>query len=183
MSMSQPTSLGARVKHELREYAILAAYLYVCFGALIFFKAAILGGVGISFLPLGLAAVKALILGKFILLGKAVRLGDRGERRSVVSAIITKALLFAGLLIVLSILEEVVIALIHGEAVGAALAAHLGDKLPETLATSLLMLLILLPYIAFQELDRALGGDTLGKLFFRHRNSAAIDGTGRGQAG
>jgi hypothetical protein len=176
MSMSQHTSLGARVKHELREYAILAAYLYACFGALILFKAAILGEVGVSFLPLGLAAVKALVLGKFILLGQAVHLGDRGERRSVASAIFIKALLFVGLLIVLSIVEEVVIALIYGEAVGAALAAHLGDKLPETLATSLLMLLILIPYIAVQELDRALGGDILGKLLFRRGTRSEIDG-------
>lgn len=168
--------MGQRLKHELREYAVVAVYFYVCFVALLLFKAAILDGVGMPYLPLGVAAVKALILGKFVLLGQAVRLGDRHEQHSVALAIIYKALLFAGLLIVLSIVEEAVMTLIHGEALGAGLAAHLGEKLPEMLATSLIMLLILIPYIAFKEIDRALGEDTLGKLLFRRRNTPTSAG-------
>lgn len=169
MSLNKPTALGERLKHELREYTVLVVYLYVCFVALVLFKAAILVGVGMSYLPLGLAAVKALILGKFVLLGQAARLGDGHVRNSVALAIVYKALLFVGLLFVLSMAEDAVIALIHGEAVGASLAAHLGSKLPETLAKCLVMLLFLIPYIAFQEIDKALGEDTLGKLLFRRR--------------
>ena len=163
----------------MREYAVLAAYLYVCFAALLLFKATILGGVGMSYLPWGLAAVKALILGKFILLGQAFRLGDRHERRSIALAIVYKALLFLGLLIVLSLVEETVIALIHGEAVRASLAAHLGNQLPQALAMSFVMLLILIPYIAFREIDAALGDGTLGEFLFRRRIGPEITGTAR----
>lgn len=59
-----------RVVHELRQYAVISAYLYVCFGALLLYKTAILNGQGISYAPYGIAAIKALILGKFILLGR-----------------------------------------------------------------------------------------------------------------
>lgn len=169
MSTSKTATLGERLKHELREYLFLAAYLYVCFGALVLYKSAILAGVGVSYLPFGFAAVKALVLGKFMLLGQAARLGDGQQRQSIAVVIIYKAALFVGLLIAMSIVEEVVVALIHSEAVGASLAAHLGEKLPETLATCLLMLLVLIPYIAFQEIGKALGKEDLGRLLFRRR--------------
>jgi hypothetical protein len=61
--------------HELREFLLLAAYLYVCFSALVLYKMAILDAQGISFSPFGLPIVKALLLAKFIMLGHAVRLG------------------------------------------------------------------------------------------------------------
>jgi hypothetical protein len=65
-------TFAQKLKHELREYALLSAYLYVCFGALILYKMAILGEVGVSYTLAGLAAIKALILAKFILLGHGV---------------------------------------------------------------------------------------------------------------
>ena len=41
----------------------------MCFAAILLYKSAILSSIGEHFLPLGLAAGKALILGKFVLLG------------------------------------------------------------------------------------------------------------------
>jgi hypothetical protein len=41
-----------------------------------FYKATILGSVGIQFAPFGLAAVKALILGKFILVMEDLKIGE-----------------------------------------------------------------------------------------------------------
>ena len=74
-------TIAQRAKHELREYALLSLYLFICFGALILYKAAILGEEGISYLPSGLAAIKALILAKFIMLGQMIRLGDRRRKQ------------------------------------------------------------------------------------------------------
>lgn len=176
MSLDKPSTVGERLRHELRQYAVLVAYLYVCFVALFLFKAAILSEVGMSYFPLGVAAVKALILGKFVLLGQAARLGDRHERHIVALAIAYKALLFVGLLVVLTMVEETVVALIHGTAVSASMAAHLGSKFPETLATCLVMLLILIPYFGFREVERALGEDTLTRLLRGRLTAPEING-------
>jgi len=78
-------SLARNVSHELWQFAIIAGYLYVCLGALILFKTAILRGEGISYAPFGVAAVKALVLGKFILLVHAVGLGDRFKKRKPIT--------------------------------------------------------------------------------------------------
>jgi hypothetical protein len=175
MSINYAATIADRLKRELREYAVLSAYLYVCFGAIILYKTAILGGAGISFTPFGLAAVKALILGKFILLGQAVRLGDRYDRRRIVYVIAYKALLYLLLLIVLSVLEEAVVGLIHGQTIAASLAEHLAGRLPQILATSLIMLLVLVPYLASNEVNAALGEGRLWALLFEHRAGPQSD--------
>jgi hypothetical protein len=42
--MPSAVKIQGPLGRELRQYAIVAAYLYVCFGALILYKAAILSG-------------------------------------------------------------------------------------------------------------------------------------------
>jgi len=70
-------TLGQRAVHEFKEMAILAVYLYVTLGAVILMKTAVLHDAGISFTPWGLAAVKALVLAKFMLIGRAMKIGER----------------------------------------------------------------------------------------------------------
>jgi hypothetical protein len=159
-------TFAQKLKHELREFFLLAAYLYVCFVALVLYKAAILGGAGVSYLPYGLPVIKALILAKFILLGHAIGLGERFRTRRVVHVIVAKALLYLALLIVLSIVEEAVAGVIHGWTIAASLAELGGGTLPQIFATSLIILLVLIPYLASRELDIALGEGRLWEVLF-----------------
>jgi hypothetical protein len=48
-----------RVMHELTEFAILTAYLYVTLGAVILMKASVLHDQGVGFVPWGTAILKA----------------------------------------------------------------------------------------------------------------------------
>lgn len=148
------TSLKERAAEELRNYAIVAAYLYVCLGAILLYKTALLREEGVAFLPHGLAAIKALILGKFILIGEAVGVGSRVQPRSLASAIATRSVLFFVLLIALSVVEELVVGKVHGRSFAATVAEFRAHAGLEMLATSLLMLLVLVPLIAFKELRR-----------------------------
>lgn len=170
MPVGKSAAVAQRLKHELRHFLLLAAYLYVCFGALILYKAAILGAQGVTYLPLGLPIIKALVLAKFMLLGKAIRLGERPSSR-VIHRIAYKALLYLLLLIVLSALEEGILGLVHGRSIAATIAEVGGDKLPQILATSLVMLLILVPYIAVTEIDSALGTGKLRETLFKNRTA------------
>lgn len=144
-------SLKERAREELRNYAVVAAYLYVCFGAILFYKMALLREEGVAFLPHGLAAIKALILGKFILIGEAVGVGKHVQSRSLVSAIAAKTVLFFLVLIVLSVVEELVVGKVHGHSLAEIIAEFREHSGLELLASSLLVLLILIPLIAFKE--------------------------------
>jgi hypothetical protein len=161
-------SLGQRARHELIAYLAVSGYLLIWFSAVMFYKSTILGSVGIHFAPFGLAAVKALILGKFILVLEALRLGERGKGSRVLALdILREALLFTLVLIVLSIVEELIVGHFHGREAREAIAEIGGGTIPQAIATSILMFLVLLPYLAFRRL--ALMHGALPELLFKRR--------------
>ena len=162
-------TLAQTAWREFTELAGICAYLYVCFGALIFYKASILHSQGVEFVAYGLALGKALILGKFVLVAHALGIGDRNKPRRLALAILFKSLAFALLLIVLSVVEEVIVGFFKGRQLQEVLREIGGGTLPQLLATSFLILLIMIPYIAFREISAALGEGKLLKLLTERR--------------
>ena len=147
-------SLAQKARDELRHYALVAGYLYVCFAALLLYRAALLQQDGLAALPHGFAVIKALVIGKFLLIGDAVGLGQRVTTATLASRIAIRSLLYFALLLVLTMIEELVVGLVHGRTV-AQIAAELNGQSPqEILAKCLIMLLVLIPLIAFQQLRR-----------------------------
>jgi hypothetical protein len=157
------TSIPARLREELRDYAVVAGYLYVCLAVIAFYRAAILRDVGVTFSPLGFALVKALVLGKFALLGKAAGLGDR-VGGTVQARIAWKSVLFALLLIALSAVEELVVAWLHTGSFRAAVAEVAALHVLTVLADEAVLLLVAIPLLTAVELSRALGPGRLGQL-------------------
>jgi hypothetical protein len=158
-----------RAAHELKELAIVAVYLYITLGAVIVMKTAVLHDQGISFAPWGVAAVKAVLLAKFILLGRAMKIGERYTARPLIWPTLHKAFAFLVLLVVLTVIEEVVVGLFRHQSAAASLGELFGAKLYETLAGILIVLLVLIPYFAFHVLDEALGEGRLARMFFVER--------------
>jgi hypothetical protein len=163
-SNGQSASIGQRLMAELRRYGLVSAYLYVCFGAILLYKSAILTEAGQHYLPFGVAAVKALVLGKFVLIGEMAGVGSRTGSGGFLSRVARQSLLLLLVLIALTAVEEFVVALIHGRTAGEAASALAGLLRPEVLASTLLMLLILVPLVVVTELSRALGPGGLRRL-------------------
>ncbi len=157
-------TLAEKAKREMIRYLTISSYLYVCFGALILYKAAILHAEGLPFAAFGLAGAKALILGKFMLLAETFKFGERAKFDRVAAQILAKSLMFALLLIVLSFIEEVIVALIHGEKAKDVAAIFAGGTLPQLLASTLLMVMIMVPYFAFGEISASMGKGKLVRL-------------------
>jgi hypothetical protein len=163
-------SLAERARHELIAYAVIVAYLYVCFGALLFFKMAVLTDAGVSYAPFGFAAIKALVLGKFLLLLHSTRIGKRAGRMSrPISAIAWQALLFAALLVILTVIEELIVGTIEGKSPMAIISELADGSLIEAAATSLLMVLVLTPYFAMREINSELGDGVLLRMLMTPR--------------
>lgn len=155
-----------RMKDELKEYGAVCLYLYVCLGALLLYKAALLRAEGVSYTSYGLAVIKALILGKFMLIGHALRIGERYRDEPLIYPILRKSFVFLGLLFVLDVIEEVISGMIHGRSLQASLSEVAGGTWLQILATCLLFFLILLPYFAYREISRSLGEGGLTRLLF-----------------
>jgi len=151
-------NLARRVEHELIAYLGVSGYLFVWFSALLFYKATILQSVGIAFAPFAFAAIKALILGKFILALEALKIGEHGKGGGVlIVEIAAKALFFTLLLTVLSIIEEVIVGHLHGREAKEVVAEMGGGTLQGAIATGVLVFLVLIPYLGFRRLALTYG--------------------------
>jgi hypothetical protein len=162
-------TLAQKARREMIRYLAISTYLYVYFGALLFYKASILQSQGVEFAAYGLALGKALILGKFILAAHALKIGDRNKPSRLALEIVWKSFLFALLLIVLSVIEELIVGFFHGRRAQVILSEIAGGTLMQVLATSLLILLIMIPYFAIREISARLGEGQLLRLLTERR--------------
>jgi hypothetical protein len=158
-------TLHQRAIHELKEFAILTVYLYITLGAVILMKTAVLHTQGIEFSPWGIAIVKAAVLAKFMLIGNAMKIGER-HTGPLIWPTLHKAFAFLLLLVILTLIEESVVGLFHHQSIAASLGGLVGSRLEETLAGYLIMLLVLIPYFAFRVLGDVLGEGKLARMFF-----------------
>jgi hypothetical protein len=160
-------SIGKRATRELKEF--IAAYFYVCFTALAYLKAAILQAQGIACAPFGFAAVKALICAKFMSTGHAMHLGERYRKQALIWPTLHGSFVFLALLIVLTVLEELTVGYLHHHAFADSIVDIGGGTLHQAIATSIILLLILIPSFAFHSLAEVVGGRVLFRLFFEPR--------------
>jgi hypothetical protein len=165
-------ALQQRAAHELREFTVIAIYLFICFAALTNMKAAILHAQGVAFSPYGPAAIKALLLAKFISVGNALKLGRKFKNQGLIWLTLYKSLVFFALLLSLDALEEITVGLIHHRSIGQSILAIAGGTLDELVAASFVMLLILVPFFAFRTLGEVVGEDKLVRVFLHARPAA-----------
>jgi hypothetical protein len=167
---SAKVSIRTRAIQELREFAVIAAYLYICFMALAYLKSAILQAHGIAYAPFGFAAVKALICAKFVLVGRALHVGERFKTMPLIWPTLYRSLAFLALLLVLNVLEEVIVGVIHHRAVTDAVSDIGGGTIDQLIATSFVVLLVLIPFFAFRALGEVVGERNLVRVFFSQRH-------------
>ena len=165
-------AIAKRATDELREFVVIAAYLYICFTAILYLKASILKADNIEFAPFGLAAVKALICAKFVSVGHMLHVGERFKSLPLIWPTLYKSASFLVFLIVLNALEEIVAGFLRHRTVADSLAEFGGGTLDQLIATSIVGLLVLVPFFAFRTLGEAVGERNLVRVFLYPRHSA-----------
>ena len=106
-----------------------------------------------------------------MLVGRAMKIGERYSTRPLIWPTLHKASAFLILLVVLTIIEEVIVGLFHHQSVAASLDELIGAKLDETLAGIVILFLVLIPYFAIRVLSEELGEGGLARMFFVDRTS------------
>ena len=167
--------LRERAVGELREFTVIAVYLWVCFTALAYLKFAILEAHGIAFAPFGFAAIKAVICAKFVSLGHALHMGERFKKQALIWPVLHKSLVFLLLLLVLNVAEEAVVGWMHGRSLADLLNEIGGGTRDQMIATTIIMLLILIPFFMFRALTEVVGERTMVRLFFEPRRAVPRD--------
>jgi hypothetical protein len=158
--------LKTRVRHEFEEYLLVSAYMISFIGAFTLYRHLILAEYGIYF-SYGSAIIEGLILGKIVLIGEALHVGERETNAPLIWPTLRKSLLFGLLFFAFSLLEEAVKRLLHHEQLFDAIRGITPRARNEALARSIMMFVALIPFFAFGELRRQFGADSLARLFFR----------------
>ncbi len=172
--------IAERARHEFISYLAVSAYLFVWFTAVLFYKSAVLRSVGVPFAPFALAAVKALVLGKFMLVLEAFKFGESQRNHRLIVDILKKALLFTLALFALSMVEEIVVGYFHGRSIADSLKEVGGGSSLQALAGAILMFLALMPYLAFRRLALVFGD--LPELLFTQRPPQALEAKAQGKS-
>jgi hypothetical protein len=107
------TSLKEKAVEELKEFWIIVIYLVVFLTGFTFYRRMVLAEVGVTYLHYGFALIQALVIGKVVLIGRALGLGKMPERAPLILSVVFRALLFALLTILFGVLEYVIDGLIH----------------------------------------------------------------------
>ncbi len=160
---------GTKISNELRSLLVTVAYLYTCCGLLLLYKAVLLHDHGVDYAPYGLAAAKALLLAKFMLIGDKLHLGAQIRGGSLIHLVIRKSVLFFLLIIALSVVEDAIVGVIHAQSIRDTLGELVHGRLAEIMVTSLLLFVILIPYFAYREFDTMLGEGKLLEMLWRRQ--------------
>ena len=169
-------SIGSKFLEEFKAMVALAAYLYICLGAVNLFKGAVLSEAGIHYAIWGIAAVKALVLAKFMLIGRMLHVGERFRNKPLIWPTLYHSLMFLVVLLILTTLEELIVGFIHDRAIADSLNHVVGPTFFQGFAACLIMFLILVPYAAFTCLSDVVGEPEMIRLFFVNRD---VDGVVR----
>jgi hypothetical protein len=156
---------------ETRKLLGIFIYFWVLLSLFSFHKALVLNEESLIYHQ-GFALINALALAKVVLLGEYFHVGDNLENRPLIYPIIFKSAVFAVLLICFHIIEETLIGVFHGKTLSQSIPNFGGGTLQGILMVGIIMFVVLMPFFAFVELDRAIGTEELRSLLFGGKTTA-----------
>jgi HlyD family secretion protein len=163
--------LKTGVIEETRKLFGISIYLWVLLSLFSLHKALVLNDESLIYHQ-GFAIINALALAKVVLLGEFFHVGDNLRNRPLIYPIIFKSAVFAVILICFHIIEETLIGVLHGKTFSQSIPSIGGGTLQGILMVGIIMFVVLMPFFAFRELDRAIGTETLRSLLFGDETKA-----------
>jgi hypothetical protein len=161
---------GARfvhaIRHELNLWFWVSAYLFVLFAAILLFGWAQDGAEGRAVTQIAVAAVQAVVLGKFVLMGKIIGIGTLPKEEPLFRRVLRRT--FGVLLVVAAFvaLEEMVVAMLHGRTALDGLRELAERGLADLGASMLLIFLLLLPLAMLLEFTRHFPPEEIRRILF-----------------
>ena len=174
MDTSKPT-LKQKAYHELKEFLVIALYLWVILALFQLYRSLLLREEHITVVAhQWFAVINALALGKVILIAKALHLGDWADDWPLIYRTLLKSALFTIVLACFKILEDAGLGMYRGKSFQESIADLGGGTLNGILCVSLIMFVMLIPFFVLTELQGVLGEGKLMQLFFRPRSSFTL---------
>lgn len=167
---STSRTLKQKAIGQMKEFLFIALYLWLVFGLLVMYKSVILNERHIDFAFHGFALINALALGKVMLVVKDLRLGRRFDNAPLIYPTLVNSAIFTIVLACFKILEDAAVGLYRGKSFTESIADLGGGTLQAILTLTLLLFVVLIPFVGFGELQRVLGEGKLKQMFFYPRS-------------
>jgi hypothetical protein len=177
--MSEKLDLHAvreRARHEAVRLVVLFLYLWIMFLLFQVHQYVILAEHAIPFQNWGFGFFNALVLAKVMLVADDLQFGAWFRTKPLFVPIVVRSVAFAILFIVIETLEKVLLGAYHGIPVNKAVPTFGGGGIKGSLLVGIITAFALLPFFAFDEIERVLGRGTLRDLLMKAR-AAPPNGT------
>jgi len=175
MSDQKTRHVKERAVTELKRYAAIAFYLWALFSLFEIHKYAVLREVHMASLSgykIGFALLNALIIGKVILIGQVLHVGEQLSEKRLIFSVLFKSAAFALLVLCFDIVEDVIVGLIHGKSFAASIPKLGGGGLEGMLLFCIMAFVVLIPLFLFTEVQEAIGKEKLQSIIFHKRSKA-----------
>ncbi len=167
---SDQRSLKSKIGDELKTLFVLTLYLGVFFSALSYLKFAILQKVDIPYVDFGLGIIRAIVCAKFMMISKTLYPIKTTPNKPLLWHIINRSLLYVLIVIVLNVLEEILMAKIHGTQIINTIIGVEAGTINQFFALVILYWLAIIPYVAYSTVSQAIGGIKFYQLIFVNGN-------------
>jgi len=156
--------------HEFTEYWINVIYLTVFFGLYAVSRRLLLANYNIFLDDYFIGLIKALVLGKVIMIGAIFKIGRKVEDMPLFIPIFYKTVMFTLWIALFNITEALVRSLYHNfnftSAFNELINVHFTNL---WLSEAIIVFLAFMPFFALKELSRVIGTEKFRQLFYRKR--------------
>jgi hypothetical protein len=159
------------VRHELGEYLWILSYMALFFCVFATYKMMLTHHFHSAAYEYGTALLNAIVLSKVILIGQYAHVGRSTEHKPLLVSSIYKAFLFAILVAVFHVAEEVVKDFLHGREVSRPVYDALSGDVARALSLPVVVFFVFIPFFALWETRRVMGSEAFDHLFIRRNRS------------
>lgn len=159
--------------HEFFEYLFNFAFLAFFLVAFAWYRRLLLASYNIPWTDYWAPLIESAVLAKVIMIGDALRMARGLRNWPLAVPTIYRTVMFSVLVVLFSILEHAVRALLHGRKASEGIAELTNSGWQGLLAWYVLILVAFLPFFTMKEVERAFGQNKVRGLFFSKRRGEA----------
>ncbi|MCX6244158.1 MAG: hypothetical protein NTU98_05575 [Bacteroidetes bacterium] len=158
---------------EFSEYLVNFVYMAIFFSAVVLYRRLVLAQHGIIVEDYFAGVIKAAVIAKVVMIGAFLRISRKFEHKPLIIPALYKAVLFTIWVMVFDMLEVLIGGFIHSPVLADAYAA-LKDRVNVVWLGAVLVIFVsFIPFFAFKELSRVLGGDKVRDRFFKKQEETS----------
>jgi hypothetical protein len=156
---------------EFTEYWVNVVFMSLVFSTIIFYRRLVLAHYDIYLDDYFSGVIKALVIAKVVMIGAFMSISRKFEHKPLIIPALYKAFLFTLFVMIFDVAEEFIRIFIKIPVLADAFNELKNHITNVWLGGALLIFFSFIPFFAFKELVRVLGGEKVRELFLhRHRN-------------